>query len=148
LVLSTGTTHASTELFQCYYMVCAEECSGGKLGELRSGAWECFELTDDEQFGVASGLGLFPVTFDWAQIAYIGSPLMTPFWAALNVVGGLVVVMWIVAPFLCELCSVLDCSFLTYALQTTKIFSSVATCQYSHLLCLIIPEIFMMSAGS
>lgn len=49
-------------------------------------------------FGVASGLGLFPVTFDWAQIAYIGSPLTTPFWAAMNVVGGLVIVMWIIAP--------------------------------------------------
>ena len=49
-------------------------------------------------FGVASGLGLFPMTFDWAQIAYIGSPLLTPFWAAMNVVGGLVTVMWIVAP--------------------------------------------------
>lgn len=49
-------------------------------------------------FGVASGLGLFPLTFDWAQIAYIGSPLLTPFWAAMNVVGGLVIVMWIVAP--------------------------------------------------
>jgi OPT family oligopeptide transporter len=49
-------------------------------------------------FGVASGLGLFPITFDWAQIAYIGSPLLTPFWAAMNVIGGLVVVMWIVAP--------------------------------------------------
>jgi OPT family small oligopeptide transporter len=49
-------------------------------------------------FGVASGLGLFPVTFDWAQIAYIGSPLLTPFWAAMNVVGGLVLVMWIMAP--------------------------------------------------
>lgn len=49
-------------------------------------------------FGVSSGLGLFPVTFDWAQIAYIGSPLLTPFWAAMNVVGGLVIVMWIVAP--------------------------------------------------
>jgi hypothetical protein len=49
-------------------------------------------------FGDASGLGLFPVTFDWTQIAYIGSPLLTPFWAAMNVVGGLVIVMWIIAP--------------------------------------------------
>lgn len=49
-------------------------------------------------FGVSSGLGLFPVTFDWAQIAYIGSPLLTPFWAAMNVVGGLVIIMWILAP--------------------------------------------------
>ena len=56
-------------------------------------------------FGVSSGLGLFPVTFDWAQISYIGSPLMTPFWAAANVVTGLVVVMWIVAPIMCKLSS-------------------------------------------
>jgi OPT family oligopeptide transporter len=49
-------------------------------------------------FGVTSGLGLFPVTFDWAQIAYIGSPLLTPFWAAMNVVGGLIIVMWVIAP--------------------------------------------------
>ncbi|KAF2687409.1 OPT-domain-containing protein [Lentithecium fluviatile CBS 122367] len=51
-------------------------------------------------FGIASGLGLFPVTFDWAQIAYIGSPLVTPFWAALNILGGLVLVMWIAAPLM------------------------------------------------
>lgn len=51
-------------------------------------------------FGVSSGLGLFPVTFDWAQIAYIGSPLLTPFWAAMNVIGGLVIVMWIIAPIM------------------------------------------------
>ncbi|KAI0012951.1 OPT-domain-containing protein [Xylariaceae sp. FL0662B] len=49
-------------------------------------------------FGVVSGLGLFPLTFDWAQVAYIGSPLLTPFWAAMNVIGGLVLVMWIIAP--------------------------------------------------
>ena len=49
-------------------------------------------------FGVVSGLGLFPLTFDWAQVAYIGSPLLTPFWAAMNVIGGLTIVMWIIAP--------------------------------------------------
>ncbi|KAJ5961100.1 uncharacterized protein N7479_008250 [Penicillium vulpinum] len=51
-------------------------------------------------FGVASGLGMFPMTFDWAQIAYIGSPLLTPWWAAANIVTGLVIVIWIVAPIL------------------------------------------------
>ncbi|KAL9008099.1 MAG: hypothetical protein Q9173_006740 [Seirophora scorigena] len=49
-------------------------------------------------FGTSSGLGLFPWTFDWAQIAYIGSPLLTPWWAAANVVAGLVIIMWVVAP--------------------------------------------------
>ena len=54
------------------------------------------------QFGVSSGLGLFPITFDWAQIAYIGSPLLTPWWAAANVVGGLILVMWVMAPIMCK----------------------------------------------
>ncbi|KAG6100655.1 hypothetical protein E4U30_004141 [Claviceps sp. LM220 group G6] len=49
-------------------------------------------------FGVTSGLGLFPMTFDWAQITYVGNPLLVPFWAAMNVIGGLAVVMWIIAP--------------------------------------------------
>ncbi|KAF8427735.1 OPT family small oligopeptide transporter [Tirmania nivea] len=51
-------------------------------------------------FGVTSGLGMFPLTFDWAQISYTGSPLLTPFWAAMNVVMGLMVVMWIIAPIM------------------------------------------------
>ena len=59
-------------------------------------------VTDSCQFGVSSGLGLFPMTFDWAQIAYIGSPLLAPWWAAANVVGGLVILMWIIAPILCQ----------------------------------------------
>lgn len=51
-------------------------------------------------FGVSSGLGMFPLTFDWAQISYTGSPLLTPFWAAMNVIIGLVIVMWIIAPIM------------------------------------------------
>ncbi len=31
------------------------------------------------------------ITFDWAQISYIGSPLATPWWAAANIATGLVV---------------------------------------------------------
>lgn len=51
-------------------------------------------------FGVSSGLGMLPLTFDWAQITYVGSPLLVPFWAAVNVVAGLAVVMWIAAPIM------------------------------------------------
>ncbi|KFA61913.1 hypothetical protein S40285_02836 [Stachybotrys chlorohalonatus IBT 40285] len=51
-------------------------------------------------FGVVSGLGFFPLTFDWAQVTYVGSPLLVPFWASVNVVGGLVIIMWVVAPLL------------------------------------------------
>ena len=45
---------------------------------------------------------MFPLTFDWAQIAYIGSPLLTPWWAAANVVVGLIAVMWVAAPIMCR----------------------------------------------
>jgi hypothetical protein len=81
-------------------MVRTKECS-----RCKSGTHVCINLnlsfTNNAQFGVASGLGLFPMTFDWSQIAYIGSPLVVPFWAAVNIVGGLVIVMWIVAPLMC-----------------------------------------------
>ncbi|KAI6101086.1 hypothetical protein EDD16DRAFT_1650637 [Pisolithus croceorrhizus] len=40
------------------------------------------------------------ITFDWAQIAYIGSPLATPWWAAGNVLMGFVVFYWIMTPIL------------------------------------------------
>ncbi|CAM1511576.1 Fc.00g090890.m01.CDS01 [Cosmosporella sp. VM-42] len=62
-------------------------------------------------FGVSSGLGLFPLTFDWAQVTYVGSPLLVPFWAAMNVIGGLAVVMWILAPIL-YYCNVLFSSYM------------------------------------
>ena len=41
-------------------------------------------------FGYNSGLGMSLLTFDWSQIAYIGSPLATPWWAEANVATGFV----------------------------------------------------------
>ena len=40
------------------------------------------------------------LTFDWTQIAYIGSPLATPWWAEANVAAGFVVFFWIITPIL------------------------------------------------
>jgi OPT family oligopeptide transporter len=45
-------------------------------------------------------MGMSLLTFDWAQIAYIGSPLATPWWAAANVGAGFVMFFWIVTPAL------------------------------------------------
>ena len=100
---------------------------------------------NDAQFGVSSGLGLFPMTFDWAQIAYIGSPLLTPWWAAANVVGGLVIVMWIIAPILCAwLCSLYGKPY-TNTLQIIAMSSTLLLCPSSHLLSLTTLESLMMS---
>jgi OPT family oligopeptide transporter len=49
-------------------------------------------------FGVKTGLGLFPLTLDWAQISSIGNPLVTPFWAVACIFGSFVFWVWIVIP--------------------------------------------------
>ncbi|KAJ7025530.1 small oligopeptide transporter [Mycena alexandri] len=46
----------------------------------------------NQLFGYRSGLGFSVITFDWNQIAYIGSPLATPWWAEVN--GFLVPVLY------------------------------------------------------
>ncbi|KAG2128757.1 OPT oligopeptide transporter protein-domain-containing protein [Suillus bovinus] len=51
-------------------------------------------------FGYVHGMGMSVVTFDWAQIAYNGSPLAMPWWATANVITGFVIFYWIVTPIL------------------------------------------------
>ncbi|KXT06362.1 hypothetical protein AC578_9203 [Pseudocercospora eumusae] len=51
-------------------------------------------------FGMSSGLGLMPITFDWAQIAYNGSPLVVPFWAQANAFAGFCCFFALTAPIL------------------------------------------------
>ncbi|TCD66879.1 hypothetical protein EIP91_000777 [Steccherinum ochraceum] len=51
-------------------------------------------------FGYRSGMGFSLLSMDWNQIAFIGSPLVTPWWAEANVVVGFVFFYWIVTPIL------------------------------------------------
>ncbi|GKZ58923.1 hypothetical protein AnigIFM56816_005293 [Aspergillus niger] len=51
----------------------------------------------NQLFGMESGMGLLPITFDWSQISYVGSPLLIPSWAIINVFSSLVFWIWIVA---------------------------------------------------
>lgn len=44
------------------------------------------------------GLGILSFTFDWSVIAYLGSPLVTPFFAILNILAGYVVIVYIMIP--------------------------------------------------
>jgi hypothetical protein len=39
-------------------------------------------------------------TFDWSQIAYLGSPLIVPWWAQVNMVVGFVFFYWLLTPIL------------------------------------------------
>lgn len=45
------------------------------------------------------GLGIGSLTFDWSVIAsFLGSPLITPFFAIVNVFAGYVIMMYVITP--------------------------------------------------
>ncbi|KAJ7318124.1 small oligopeptide transporter [Mycena albidolilacea] len=51
-------------------------------------------------FRYKSGLGFSIITLDWNQIAYIGSPLATPWWAEANVMISFTIFYWLLVPVL------------------------------------------------
>ncbi|KAJ5311901.1 hypothetical protein N7508_002731 [Penicillium antarcticum] len=72
-------------------------------------------------FGMSSGMGLLPITFDWSQISYVGSPLLIPSWAILNVFISLVFWIWIVA-VACYYTNVWNTGYLPF--QSSKVFDN------------------------
>ncbi|WFD29150.1 hypothetical protein MSPP1_000155 [Malassezia sp. CBS 17886] len=66
--------------------------------------WGCWISPDNATvnvvFGTLNGMGLSLVSFDWSQISYISSPLVTPWWAELNLITGFVVFTWLIAPII------------------------------------------------
>lgn len=51
-------------------------------------------------FGMNSGLGLLPISFDWTVINYAGQPLMTPFYITANCFATIVIFYLLLAPIL------------------------------------------------
>ncbi|KAG0226580.1 hypothetical protein BGW42_003524, partial [Actinomortierella wolfii] len=69
---------------------------------LASFAWICWMNKDSvlhaQVFG-QSGMGVGVLSFDWNTIvAYLGSPLIVPWWAIANIAVGVVFVAWIMTP--------------------------------------------------
>ncbi|KAF9038006.1 OPT oligopeptide transporter [Panaeolus papilionaceus] len=66
--------------------------------------WVCWiapnNVPVNQMFGYAHGLGMSLITFDWSQIAYVGSPLVVPWWAQANVIASFVLFYWIITPLL------------------------------------------------
>src|ERR1700733_732423 len=58
------------------------------------------DVVVNQLFGVVSGLGMGILTFDWNQIAFIGSPLIIPWWAEVHIIIGFVLLYWLVVPLL------------------------------------------------
>jgi hypothetical protein len=73
----------------CWYFV-----PGYLFAALSFTNWVCWIVPNNiivnQLFGTVSGLGMSLITFDWNQIAYIGSPLATPWWAEANIAFGMV----------------------------------------------------------
>jgi OPT family oligopeptide transporter len=50
--------------------------------------WVCWiapkNLIVNHLFGMVTGLGLSPITFDWSQVAYNTNPLLSPAWAGMS----------------------------------------------------------------
>ncbi|KAK2462009.1 hypothetical protein APHAL10511_006472 [Amanita phalloides] len=66
--------------------------------------WVCWiapnNVVVNTLFGTSTGLGMSVLTFDWAQISFIGSPLVTPWWSELNTTSSFIFIFWIIAPIL------------------------------------------------
>ncbi|THG97839.1 hypothetical protein EW026_g4252 [Hermanssonia centrifuga] len=66
--------------------------------------WVCWirpnNIPLNQVFGVATGMGLSVITFDWTQITWVGNPLMIPWWAAIQTFGGFALFYWIILPAL------------------------------------------------
>ncbi|KAL2788763.1 OPT superfamily oligopeptide transporter [Aspergillus keveii] len=78
----------------------------------------------NQVFGVSSGIGLLPLTFDWSQVAYVAyvaSPLLVPSWAIINIAVALVVWVYIVAPA-CYYSNVWNTAYLPF--QSSSIFDN------------------------
>ncbi|TFY79095.1 hypothetical protein EWM64_g4918 [Hericium alpestre] len=67
-------------------------------------SWVCWIVPENkvvnQLFGYRSGMGYSLLTFDWNQIAFIGSPLATPWWAEANIFASFVFFYWILTPLL------------------------------------------------
>ncbi len=71
---------------------------------LSSFSWVCWIAPNNAKvnqlFGVSHGLAMGILTFDWGQIAFITSPLYTPWWAAANMGFSVAFFYWFIAPIL------------------------------------------------
>lgn len=67
-------------------------------------SWACWigprNRIINQLFGIRTGLGMSILSFDWSQISWPGSPLVTPWWAEVNIIVGFLLFYWILVPIL------------------------------------------------
>jgi hypothetical protein len=71
------------------------------VSDIDTRPWEYkwYQLTLSD-FQMNSGLGLLPISFDWTQINYAGTPLTTPFYVTCNAFAVVVIFYLFLAPIL------------------------------------------------
>ncbi|CAD6885939.1 unnamed protein product [Tilletia controversa] len=66
--------------------------------------WACWiapnNIILNQLMGVNQGLGMGILTFDWSQISYVGSPLITPWFTEAQTLFSLVFFYWFISPIL------------------------------------------------
>ncbi|KAN0134939.1 OPT domain containing protein [Lactarius tabidus] len=66
--------------------------------------WACWiapnNVVVNSLFGSISGLGMGLFSFDWGMITSMGSPLVIPWWAQINMMTGFILFGWIICPIL------------------------------------------------
>ncbi|KAI7865237.1 OPT family small oligopeptide transporter [Spinellus fusiger] len=68
-------------------------------------SWVCWIKPDNimlsQLTGGASGLGMLSLAFDWTTAsAFLGSPLVVPWWVIVNIAVGFVIVAWLITPIM------------------------------------------------
>lgn len=103
-----NTVHGGTSRQKFFFAVFFGSCvwhffPGYLFQALSFFNWVCWiapnNIVVNQLFGYYSGLGMSVITFDWSQVAYLGSPLAVPWWVSANVVCGFVS-LWILVPLL------------------------------------------------
>ncbi|KAF8168231.1 OPT oligopeptide transporter [Crassisporium funariophilum] len=99
--------HITRERFFCIAMACSFVwywIPGYLFTALSMFNWVCWiapnNVVVNALFGTNTGLGMSILTFDWGMIAFIGSPLVTPWWSQMNTGVAFVIMFWLVAPIL------------------------------------------------
>ncbi|PCH33323.1 OPT oligopeptide transporter [Wolfiporia cocos MD-104 SS10] len=97
--------HISRERFFLYVLIAGTAwyfLPGYLFTALSVFNWVCWiaprNPTVNALFGYSTGLGMGFLTFDWSMISWIGSPLVTPWWAEANIGVGFVIFFWIITP--------------------------------------------------
>ncbi|KAF9015044.1 OPT oligopeptide transporter protein-domain-containing protein [Cyathus striatus] len=99
--------HMTRERFFCIAMACSFVwywVPGYLFTALSVFNWVCWiapnNLVVNALFGTSTGLGMSILTFDWSMIAFIGSPLVTPWWSEMNTGIAFIIMFWIIAPII------------------------------------------------